>query len=277
MSRLHPPLEFPLPTQHLELVDRRRGPRVVTLVLSRDELTRRYGPADGPWKTQRLLHDSPEQAYRAASAQASRLRSRGYTLGEREPRLEAAIAAKPDDPAPYHVYADWFAARGDPLGEFIQVSTALDARPDDPRLTARERRLVAANSLRLTRPHWIRGCVEDIHVTPLHWRYGFIEGVSTRETGYDQSMAVGESRQLPFRPTPRQPARFPRTWPVGYELVELLDNVRRHPMGIFVRRLYTREGCYALRHATPAPLRPEPTPEQPYPITPSPWRVTRLR
>jgi uncharacterized protein (TIGR02996 family) len=38
--------------------------------------------------------------------------------------LEAAIAAAPDDPQPYLVYADWLQQRGDPRGELIALDAA---------------------------------------------------------------------------------------------------------------------------------------------------------
>ncbi|MFT3692912.1 MAG: TIGR02996 domain-containing protein [Kofleriaceae bacterium] len=53
----------------------------------------------------------------------------GATRGN--PALEQAIVAAPDDPAPRMVYGDWFQLEGDPIGEWVAMSTAVELRPDD--------------------------------------------------------------------------------------------------------------------------------------------------
>ena len=47
----------------------------------------------------------------------------------RDPALEAAIAANPDDTDAIAVYGDWLAQRGEPLGELIALSLAARKRP----------------------------------------------------------------------------------------------------------------------------------------------------
>src|SRR5688572_17539545 len=46
------------------------------------------------------------------------------------PDLEAAIAANPDDPDPYLVYADWLQSQGDPRGELIVVQHGWHQKPE---------------------------------------------------------------------------------------------------------------------------------------------------
>ena len=43
----------------------------------------------------------------------------------RNPELEQAILANPDDEAAYEVYADWLQGEGDPRGELAAVQVAL--------------------------------------------------------------------------------------------------------------------------------------------------------
>lgn len=89
------------------------------------------------------------------------------TIRERE--LEAAIAASPDDPAPYLVYADWLQEQGDPHGELIAVQAAAKSSRD-PALATRERELFARLRAPLTGP---LDLVLGEHVE-LEWRFGFI-------------------------------------------------------------------------------------------------------
>lgn len=46
-------------------------------------------------------------------------------------QLIAAIAEAPDDLARWSVYADWLLERGDPAGELVSLSLALEQQPDD--------------------------------------------------------------------------------------------------------------------------------------------------
>ncbi len=64
----------------------------------------------------------------------------GYRPMARDPRhveLERAIAADPESPASYSVYADWLQAEGDPRGNIMAVAIAAEERGDEkafPRL-----------------------------------------------------------------------------------------------------------------------------------------------
>jgi uncharacterized protein (TIGR02996 family) len=81
----------------------------------------------------------------------------------RDVKLEEAIRAAPDDPAPYLVYADWLQAQGSPHGELITVQHALAEKPKDRKLAAREKTLLEA--LALPPPD----------LATVGWRWGFFE------------------------------------------------------------------------------------------------------
>jgi len=91
----------------------------------------------------------------------------------REPTLEAAIIASPEDRAPYEVYGDWLAERGDPRGEFIHVQLALELRPADAALVVRSAELIAAHEA-----DWTEGLMSPSSRDPrITWRRGFIDDV----------------------------------------------------------------------------------------------------
>ena len=238
MSRRHEPLPDELPNQQLELVDPARGPRVVRLTVSGDEVVRTYGLVASAWQTKRERFPEPRKAFRAASAQLSRLLARGYEIGGRNLELEAMIAAAPDDPASYLVYADWLSAQGNPIGEYISVAVAVDERPDDAELVARERRLLCAHALLLTRPHWDRVC----------WRFGFVEGIETNQPVLNGSIDVnGSWLRLPLEIEYRSTSGYSSVYHMGYGIIAELNSVARLPMGGFVRRVYNGERVFGVR------------------------------
>ncbi|HEY7372965.1 MAG TPA: WGR domain-containing protein [Polyangia bacterium] len=65
-------------------------------------------------------------------------------VGARNPELERAILADPDDEAAYQVYADWLQGEGDPRGELAALQVAL-AGGEARELRAREQALIEAN------------------------------------------------------------------------------------------------------------------------------------
>jgi uncharacterized protein (TIGR02996 family) len=79
----------------------------------------------------------------------------------RNPALEAAIIAQPDDPAAYQVYADWLSERGDPSGEVM--SLALAGRSAEFSKAAHA--LIASPSAHM-RIEWRHGCVRGL---PNNW------------------------------------------------------------------------------------------------------------
>jgi len=94
-----------------------------------------------------------------------------YPPGHRDRALEDAIAATPDDPTPYLVYADWLQQRGDPRGELIVVQEALVHRP-------RERALLDEQA-RLFEQHCdlLRGPTAQVGPITLDWYCGFVRGL----------------------------------------------------------------------------------------------------
>ena len=91
----------------------------------------------------------------------------------REPALEAAIVASPDDRAPYEVYGDWLAQHGDPRGEWIHVQLALELRPTDAALLVRSSELLKAHEV-----DWTETLTSPSSRDPrITWRRGFIDHV----------------------------------------------------------------------------------------------------
>ncbi|MEJ7602567.1 MAG: TIGR02996 domain-containing protein [Kofleriaceae bacterium] len=90
-------------------------------------------------------------------------------MSARNPALEAQIAISAStDPAAYLVYADWLAEQGDPRGELITVSVALDKDPANATLVARARALHATHDA-----EWLGEAQHENLV--LTWKHGFID------------------------------------------------------------------------------------------------------
>jgi len=89
----------------------------------------------------------------------------GDEPGHREPSLEAAIAAAPDDEGCWQVYADWLLERGDPLGERIR-----GLRPDDAAMLGTLEPLVSEHG-----------------ALTLEWSHGFIRSALLRSWGAVQA------------------------------------------------------------------------------------------
>jgi uncharacterized protein (TIGR02996 family) len=91
-------------------------------------------------------------------------------MSPRNDELEALIAARPDQPDNYLVYADWLSGRGDPRGELIAVQHALSTGGGSSEaLAARERDLLEKNE------RFLPGLPKEmVHVT---WRWGFVTSV----------------------------------------------------------------------------------------------------
>src|ERR1051326_6499348 len=94
-----------------------------------------------------------------------------YDGGAREPALEAAIAAAPEDPAGYLVYADWLQQHGEPRGELIVIQHALVKTPRDRELRARQTALFGEHSDRL------RGPLMLVEHAKVDWHLGFVRGL----------------------------------------------------------------------------------------------------
>lgn len=85
----------------------------------------------------------------------------------RNPALEAAMFDAGDDARPALVYADWLQAQGNPWGELITVQHALEKKPKDKALRAREKVLLAPLGIPekdYAKVAWRRGVLESVHL-----------------------------------------------------------------------------------------------------------------
>ena len=210
--------------QVLELIDAAHGPRLVRFVLEGREIVREYGRAGGELSRQQHVFEDERDARAALFRWLSKLQVAGYRLGEHNPALIEEIAAAPEDPAPYQVYADWLSERGDPRGELISVMMAQEQQPEDPELYRREQQLREAHAMRFVRSSWVE-------LDAVVWRWGFVEGFCA-SFGIPRNLAVGESWE--------PPRRWGMLW-----VEQHLSSLWNHPSGRFVRRVVRRDQSFA--------------------------------
>ncbi len=130
--------------------------------------------------------------------------------------LETQIHARPDDPAPALVYADWLQQREDPRGKLIAIQHGLALAPDDAALRDAERALLDAHGPyllperlhALVRPPRRRGEDPDARCE-VAWCRGFLAGA-----------------RLARREAPDAPG-----------VAALADELLAHPSAHFLRRL----------------------------------------
>jgi uncharacterized protein (TIGR02996 family) len=106
-----------------------------------------------------------------------------------EEALRAAIAAAPDDPEPFLVYADFLLQRGDPRGELIMVMHERELRPDDEALLRRQEELLPRSSRAL-----LGGLSKHGQYVELDWQRGFIRAATL--TNREQSPARSRLARL---------------------------------------------------------------------------------
>ncbi|MCB9671662.1 MAG: TIGR02996 domain-containing protein [Alphaproteobacteria bacterium] len=152
-------------TRHY-LEDPAGGPRAVELVQDGVRVVRRFGRPGDLARTRSQTYPDVERAAQDVARWVRNLTVRGYRLGHHEPGLVERIREE-GDPA-YLVYADWLAEREDPRAELITVQTALESRPADPALRAREAELLAEH---------IHAFVPAGDLAPFEWHRGFLRGV----------------------------------------------------------------------------------------------------
>jgi uncharacterized protein (TIGR02996 family) len=128
--------------------------------------------------------------------------------------LEDQIRARPDDPGPYLVYADWLQHQGDPRGDLIALQAKLAGAPDDKDLRAAEAALLAEH-----RAYLLPESLDAMLRLPrrrtdpvgtrceVRWRFGFLERVRI-------------ARRAKQREAP-----------------ELISDLLRHPSAVFLRSL----------------------------------------
>lgn len=105
-----------------------------------------------------LVAEKTKKGYRRVDAPAQ---------PPREPKLEQAMFDARADEGPALVYADWLQANGNAWGELISVQHALETKPKDKTLRAKEKALLRALPLLpkdLGTVTWRRGLIDTLHV-----------------------------------------------------------------------------------------------------------------
>jgi uncharacterized protein (TIGR02996 family) len=154
------------------------------------EVTLRFGRTGTKGQQRVKTFKKSWEANRYKSAQIQSKLKKGYQLvrpgmpgPELEPRaaqnpeLEAMIAAAPEKPDGYMVYADWLQAQGDPRGELISVEQALLASPRSKKLLearARLREPYDRQLLALAEPFGWQAPGGDEPRARISWGLGFI-------------------------------------------------------------------------------------------------------
>ena len=136
--------------------------------------------------------------------------------------LEDAIAAAPDDPTSYLVYADWLIARGDPRGELITMQHGMRAQRDPATFMTFKKQEEALRTAHLR--SWLGDIAGTaVHRLKLEWRWGVFEAVQVDR--------------------PEHPSEV--------TLAALVDALLACPLAHFIRRLALRGPVDALAAAVP--------------------------
>ncbi|MFO7565547.1 MAG: WGR domain-containing protein [Enhygromyxa sp.] len=92
--------------------------------------TKTYASADkAQAEAEKLIKSKTKKGYVEVELDAksqAQAKAKTASAASRNPELEAAIVATPDDPSVWAVYFDWLAEQGDPWGERGQLALALD-------------------------------------------------------------------------------------------------------------------------------------------------------
>jgi len=149
----------------------------------------------------RLVTEKTKKGYREQSAGGDG----GAAGGARNPDLEKAIEADPDDAQAYSVLGDWLEGQGDPRGELIALQLANKDKQ--------------AKALIQKQADYFLGALADHQKThdgddrpALEWKYGFIHGLRLSHNHYADEAFEGS-------------------------LAEVLDLVLRHPSGRFLAEI----------------------------------------
>jgi len=128
-------------------------------------------------------------------------------------RLVAEIAADPEAQAPYIVYGDWLAARGDPRGELVTIGHALAKNPHHKAMLEAHRAHLAAHAERLLGP--LASC-EDL-VTEHDWYMGFLRACRVAYTldRYNDGPQIAIEDVIRWLVDAPGPARFLQKLTVG--------------------------------------------------------------
>lgn len=142
---------------HLE-----RATSFVELIQRGEMIEHGFGPKGGPATVRLEICSDATEVPALLADQVRRLERKGYRAGFHHPELEAAIVARPTDPSPRLVFADWLLDRGDPRGELITRMASGVAIADH----------LAAFPLHLA-PPWMTSL-------ELEWHLGFVHTLSFR-------------------------------------------------------------------------------------------------
>lgn len=115
-------------------------------------------PAEARGELEVLVAEKTKKGYRRVDAPVQ---------PPRHQKLEQAMFDAPADEGPALVYADWLQANGNPWGELISVQHALESKPKDKTLRAKEKALLATLPLLpkdLGAVTWRRGVIDTLHV-----------------------------------------------------------------------------------------------------------------
>ena len=126
-------------------------------------------------EAEKLIAEKVRKGYVEKGTQADGGGAR--TLNARNPELEKAILADPDDEAAYLVYADWLQGQGDPRGELITLSAQAE-KTKDRKLKNTADKLFAENEAYLLGPlAEYRKTFDGKDAETMTWRWGFIQSL----------------------------------------------------------------------------------------------------
>jgi uncharacterized protein (TIGR02996 family) len=132
--------------------------------------------------------------------EARRREAPAATIGARNPELEAAVIADPNDDAALLVLGDWLQAQGDPRGELVALQHAQRGEKDPIKFLAMKRNVEAHYA---THEAALLGALHPWrHVLKLDWQIGFVRGArvsmaARREGDPDMAFVVGELARVP--------------------------------------------------------------------------------
>lgn len=146
-------------------------------------------------------------------------------------RLEAAIAADPDDLGAWSVYGDFLQAAGDPRGELIAIQVALTDKPRNAKLKKKEAELLYEHS-----EDWLGDLAisSDFACT---WRNGFLDSVTIGNVDDESDEADGEADGAEYFKELMKTgsARFLRELTIG--LCDITDDDTFEPYDDMVRTM----------------------------------------
>ena len=184
-------------------------------------------------------------AYRVTPEAKAKLVPPEVDAGPVEPiatnaELEAQICARPDEPGPYLVYADWLIQRHDPRGNLIIVQSQLAEAPRKKELLDAEKKLLDTH-----RAYFVPPALDEALRLPkrggarceVSWNHGFIARVrlAKGDTAAAQDIELDEVAQAVLA---HPSAKFLRSLVVGplgtpeYSYVPIVAAIgkQRHPL-----------------------------------------------